>query len=409
MNKLIARFFTLALVMSMAVCLFANAEEKQSPEKKGGISLPVGAIVEAPINPTIVRAEGKINFVYELHITNMSKKPINLKKIEVFGYVERESPLVCYKANDFKDILIRLGEKPGANDNREIKPGKRAVAYIWIALDEKRLVPDKLYHRITFDEDEISRGELAVLNVPIINVSKEKPIRIHSPLFGNGWLAAEGPININGYSHHRFGIIPFKGKAWIPQRFAIDWMKFGPDGELFHGDPSKNENWYCYGKKIHSVADGIVVEAMDGVPENVPLAKEKAVPMTLENICGNYALIDIGNGHYALYAHMIPGSVKVKKGDKVKTGQVLGLLGNSGNSTAPHLHFHISTTPSGNLLASEGLPFEIGSFLYEGKIPVPFECESIKGMVWKKKPGAKPVARKNEVPLGYKIYAFPEK
>ena len=97
----------------------------------------------------------------------------------------------------------------------------------------------------------------------------------------------------------------------------------------------------------------------DGIPENVPLAAERAVPITLETIGGNYVMQAVGNRQVAYYAHLQPGSIRVKPGDRVRRGQSLGLLGNSGNSDLPHLHFHISDDSS---LASEGLPYVFDSF-----------------------------------------------
>jgi murein DD-endopeptidase MepM/ murein hydrolase activator NlpD len=81
---------------------------------------------------------------------------------------------------------------------------------------------------------------------------------------------------------------------------------------------------------------------------------------------GNYAVVNIGHGRYAFYAHMQPGSLKVKVGDTVKTGQVLGLLGNTGNTDGAHLHFHIMDGPSP--LLSNGLPFVFTTFTGEGVV-----------------------------------------
>jgi len=82
--------------------------------------------------------------------------------------------------------------------------------------------------------------------------------------------------------------------------------------------------------------------------------------MTLETAAGNHVILSLRNGHYAFYAHLQPGSIRIKPGDRVRRGQVLGLLGNSGNSNAPHLHFHISNGDS--WFASEGVPFLFDSF-----------------------------------------------
>ena len=129
-------------------------------------------------------------------------------------------------------------------------------------------------------------------------------------------------------------------------------------------DPSDNKNYRAYGNEIHAVADGVVTQVKDGIPQNTPGASTLAVPITLETIGGNHVIMEIGNGLFAFYAHMQPGSLRVKVGDQVKRGQVLGLVGNTGNSSEPHLHFQICNANSE--LGSEGLPYAFASFEMEG-------------------------------------------
>ena len=97
-------------------------------------------------------------------------------------------------------------------------------------------------------------------------------------------------------------------------------MELYPDGKTYQGDPADNKNYRAYGHEIHAVADGIVTETKDGLPQNTPGAKSLAIPITLETIGGNHVITDMGNGLYAFYAHMQPGSLRVKVGDKVKSG-----------------------------------------------------------------------------------------
>ena len=98
----------------------------------------------------------------------------------------------------------------------------------------------------------------------------------------------------------------------------------------------------------------------DGIPKNVPGATSRAVPITPETLGGNFVLLDIGQGAFAYYAHLQPGSLTVKKGDTVHRGQVLGLVGNTGNSTEPHLHFHLADRNAA--IDSEGLPYAFDGF-----------------------------------------------
>ena len=146
----------------------------------------------------------------------------------------------------------------------------------------------------------------------------------------------------------------------IAQRFAIDWLQVGPNGRPVEGDEKANEAYSGYGNEVLAVADGVVAATKDGIPENIPGLTSRAVPITLETIGGNHVILDVGGGRFAFYAHMQPGSLRVKVGEKVRRGQVLGLVGNSGNSTAPHLHFHLADANSP--LESEGLPYVLESF-----------------------------------------------
>jgi murein DD-endopeptidase len=136
-------------------------------------------------------------------------------------------------------------------------------------------------------------------------------------------------------------------------------MPLGPDGRLFHGDSKSNANFYRYGEVV-AVAGGRVSDLKDGLPENVGSNEQGTRAIALENIAGNYLILDLGQGRFALYAHLQPGSLRVKLGDKVKVDQVLARLGNSGNSDAPHLHIQLMDANSP--LDAEGLPYELETF-----------------------------------------------
>jgi peptidase M23-like protein len=213
---------------------------------------------------------------------------------------------------------------------------------------------------------------------------------ISPPLRGGEWLAANGPANASG---HRRALIPVGGRSHIAQRVAIDWVQLREDGQSSTGDKLKNENYRCYGAEALAVADGMVVAVKDGIPQNIPGANSRAVPITLETIGGNHVILDLGQSRYAFYAHLQPGSLRVKPGDRVRRGQVLGLVGNSGNSTEPHLHFHISNANSP--LASDGLPYAFESFEQQGQ-----------GWGWKPT-GAAAVKHVMEMPLQNAVVRFP--
>jgi murein DD-endopeptidase MepM/ murein hydrolase activator NlpD len=108
---------------------------------------------------------------------------------------------------------------------------------------------------------------------------------------------------------------------------------------------------------VLAVDDGTVIAARNDLPEQVPGALPANLPLSEAD--GNFVVLDIG-GAYVLYAHMQPGSVTVRAGDKVRRGEVLGKVGNSGNSQAPHLHLHVTEGPLP--MASNGLPYVFDAF-----------------------------------------------
>jgi murein DD-endopeptidase MepM/ murein hydrolase activator NlpD len=119
------------------------------------------------------------------------------------------------------------------------------------------------------------------------------------------------------------------------QRRAADLIIKGADDLSHKGTGRRNEDYFVYGKEILAAASGTVVSAVDGVPDNAPGSMNPLLAV------GNCLIIDQGSNEYAVYAHLKPDSLRVHRGDKVRSGQVLALCGNSGNSSEPHLHFHL--------------------------------------------------------------------
>lgn len=196
--------------------------------------------------------------------------------------------------------------------------------------------------------DSVGTRTIAMRDVPVT----VEPAVIGPPLKGGNWLAGNGPSRASG---HRRALLPISGAPAIAQRFAIDYVMINAEGKTFTGDRLKNESYGAEGVEAVAVADGIVVATKDSIPENIPGPASRAVPITLETVGGNHVILDIGSGRFAFYAHLQPGSLRVKIGDRVKKGATLGLVGNSGNSTEPHLHFHLSDGNSP--LGSEGIPY----------------------------------------------------
>jgi murein DD-endopeptidase MepM/ murein hydrolase activator NlpD len=142
-------------------------------------------------------------------------------------------------------------------------------------------------------------------------------------------------------------------------------MLMKSDMSYFVSGGRNNSDWYEYDVDLLAVADGVVTQVIDGIWENTPPTPNANI--TFDKLGGNMVIIDIGGGNYAQYGHLIPGTATVRVGDHVTKGQVIGKLGNSGNSNGPHLHFQVGSDPY-SITASEGLPFLIDHFRVDGKL-----------------------------------------
>ena len=326
-----------------------------APPQAWPFGMPI--VIDVPVPPTAVPGGGRSHLAYELHVTNFSGAPIELRRLEAWDADGPASsqPLLRLEGNALISALQPVGVRapPGVADLRNLTGGSRVVAYVWVSLDAAASLPRRLRHRIATSAREFDAGTIALRAV--------KPPSLGPPLKGSGWVAGNGPDNASG---HRRALIPVDGRATIAQRFAIDWVKIGPDGRTFRGKAQENRSYHAYGSELLAVADGEIVAVHDGIPENVPGPESRAVPITLETVAGNYVMLALGDDQFAVYAHLQPGTLRVKAGDVVKRGQVLGLLGNSGNSTEPHLHFHVCNGPTA--LTSEGIPYVHDAFdLYD--------------------------------------------
>jgi len=357
-------------------------------------------ILTAPIDvttakaPTPFRADGNTHLVYELTVTNTGADDCLLDRVTVLSADGAGRPLADYE----RQALAETVGRPGMPALRgvaklNIGAGQRAVVYVWVSVPGDAPAPRALQHHITLKLGESQR----VIETDAARVSLSgTPRVIGPPLRGADWLAANGPSNS---SAHRRTIVPVDGTGRIAQRFAIDWIQLRPDGSRHDGDPKDNKNYRAYGQDALVVADGVVSAVKDGIPENIPGATSRAVPITLETVGGNHVIVNLGDGVFAFYAHLQPGSIKVKVGDKVRRGQVLGLVGNSGNSTEPHLHFHLGDANAP--LGSEGLPYAFDAFDIESRIASLQEEK----LSWT--PFATPEPRTMEMPLENVVVRFP--
>ncbi len=191
------------------------------------------------------------------------------------------------------------------------------------------------------------------------------PPVLRPPLVGSGWWNGNGCCNIVG--PHRGATLPINGNIHAPESFAIDYVQLNESNSCCNGPIHDLASWFYYGATILAAADGVVIEVEDDLPEQIPA--QPPVGVTVANAAGNHIIESFEEGRYfILYAHLKTGSIaaRIKVGTRLQAGQQIAQLGNSGSTTAPHLHFQVMDRSSA--LDANGVPFVFTSQQLQGTV-----------------------------------------
>jgi hypothetical protein len=322
----------------------------------------IASVVAAPV--PVPTTDGKKHLAYELQLTNTLDGDVTLKSLSVKAGGNELLTL----AGDGLAYWVR-GLGANQTPTTTLGPGQAGIAWLDVVLDGSAPVPAELSHTIVVDLAKpmppLLPASMTEIDVAPVTVATDQPVVISPPLVGPRWLDGNGCCDMTA---HRMAMNPLNGSLWAAERFAIDYVQLSADGTIFAGDRSKPEDYPYFGADVHAVADGPVVAVLDGLPEQV--AGQSPTGLPLDQYGGNHVVQEISDGRggsqYAFYAHLKTGTVKVKPGDQLTSGQVLGNLGNTGNTDAPHLHFHVMSTP--DPLRSNGLPFVLKNFTLDGRL-----------------------------------------
>jgi Peptidase family M23 len=345
-----------ALAVVSCLCGAARSEAAQTT----ALAVQVGAPARA-----VHGSDGREHVDYDLVISNAFTVPARLDALRVFG---DGRPVLTLKGRRLADQTLTLADAPSKGT---VPVSSTVKTLVDVALPRSfgRRAPRRLTERLRYAVAPDAPGRTIIASTvvrgPTVRVDRRPPVRIASPLYGPGWLDSSGCCD-DPTSEHRTLLLPADGSFRTAEMFAIDWIR-ETRGSFYTGDGSKVTDWPGFGAPIHAVANGIVVRAINDRPEVPPFTSTADNP-TLHgpgDYGGNGVVERIAPGRYAVYLHLQTGSVDVKVGQRIRTGRVLGLLGNTGNTTGPHLHFGIQNGP--NILTSDSVPFEIGSFTVQGK------------------------------------------
>jgi hypothetical protein len=362
--------------------------------------------VLAPPNP-VLGADGKIHLAYELQVVNQSPALITIDSIKVLD------PASSAVLQDLSGAgVAKISRFPGGT-GATLPPSHSGYVFMDVTLPAGAAVPREIAQRFEATRQLQRSPEDPHHGVPVTAESGIEPteaftgvatpvgapaVVLSPPLKGSRWVVANGCCK--EITSHRGAALAIDGSVYVAERFAIDFVQLDKEWRLYVGPGDQLKSYAFFGAEILSAADGTVVTVVDGMPEQIPGAFAKGV--TINTAGGNNIVVNIGGGHFAFYAHLQPGSLRVKPGDKVMAGQVLGLLGNTGNSDAPHLHFHVMDGPSP--LKSNGLPYVFTKFTGQGVVtdenpvfkgdPAPIDSAAMAG------------AHQNQLPLNDQVVSF---
>jgi hypothetical protein len=415
------RIALVLIILVMAACTSPGAPEPSTPssgppttttaeqapptEPERFTPLIIRAVAPDPV--AITGTDKKQHLVYELEVLNAAPRPATITKVETLADGP-DGPVVSTISNE-QVVALSMIVADYALPPVPVKvvpPGRTVLLIMDAAFTDK--LPGTLVHRVTatFGAFEPNQGDFAKNNFPaqttevggVVTVGSGEPEVVGPPLSGGSWVAVNGCC---GLSPHRGAMLPMGGRINGSERYAIDWSRFDLKARPIvdvqkgtqatsQGDPTKNESYYTFGQPAIAVADGTVVTAVNNLPEAPP---KTFLPLPLKDLGGNRIVLKIRDGVYVLYGHLMTGSITVKPGDTVKRGDVIARLGNSGNTSESHLHFHVMNGPEP--LTATNLPWELDTFSYEGEVSPETLTTSAAG------------ERNRELPLMYTAVGFP--
>lgn len=314
-----------------------------------------------PATVYLEKCQGFQRLSFDLWFENGETREFTLRAIELWAY-DREGKLFLKRRVDDNGLNPGIETLP----ERTLSPG--ASLYLFNPLD-------------TFDRDL----ELARIRCVIHFRAEREDVAITTEIFPEVYrqktqliVPIKGRIFVDDghdyYSHHRrlalnhpiaqqFGITANSG------RYGWDFMLVDEEGNTHRSSNPRNEDYYGFGTPVLAPGDGVVVQARNDVMDNLlgPVEGVGKSRLTFEDflaepilMAGNHVVIDHGNGEFSMLGHLQKGSVRVKEGDFVKQGQVIGKLGNSGASGYPHLHYQLMDGP--DFRTAEGLPCQFLSY-----------------------------------------------
>ena len=327
--------------------------------------------------------DAKIHVVYELQVFNASPRTATLTGVETLDGGPDSAVHASLTGDEVAERTMVVGP-PTASEGgptNEIPGGRVALVLLDGTYDAESEVPDQFTHRLTAtfasspDDDRVTSfyPTEATQIGGLVTPSADPVLVIGPPLAGDGWLTTGSCCTLPG---HRAFVMPLGGRLNATERFGLEYLRvdleaarvIDPEAGLasFVGDPTRNESYLVFDQPVLAVADATVTAVVSDFEDRPP--GSFAEGLEINDITGNYVVLDLGNGVHAMANHLKHGSPTVKVGDTVTKGQVIGRVGNSGNTSQPHLHFQLYRGVAA--LSGDNVSFEIDAFDLTGEVIV---------------------------------------
>jgi Peptidase family M23 len=388
-------------VLSAAAATAPSGEPGISPDTQ--FTPVVASVLTDPV--PVKASDGNYHLGYELILTNAAAFDVVLDTFEVRD--ARSKRVVLSLTREDLELFMNPISVPRDGERREPLIPSSAASIVWldVVAPHRTDIPRTVDHRVT---GVIKAGgeelpfESVVLPLP---VSRDRPVVLGPPVAPGKWLVSEGCCA--NVSHHRNGLVAVDGALAVAQRFAIDFYLVDEENRTWIGDPTDLHSYLSYGQSAIAAANGTVVVAFDGLADQPPPGPPPSRPIT--ETVGNHVIVKVSDDTYLLYAHLKPGTIEVEVGDRLRRGDEIGEIGSTGNSSTPHLHFQVLTTPT--FFPTDSTPFVFDRFNLVGYLTERIWDDDI-GLqptgTLPIVPADDPTRRTRVMPLDWDVIIFPD-
>jgi hypothetical protein len=216
---------------------------------------------------------------------------LQVSSVFVRGFVdETEVYSQTYTASDLRMMFSSVKGDYETPQEPKLGPGDSGVLYFFVDFSRPGNIPQTIENSFVVVTGAGTSETISIAPLQRRTAGREV---VNAPLQGSSWWTPNGPSND---SVHRRTLIVLKGELSTTEEFTVDWVKLGPNGATFRGDPLKNESYFAYGQNIVAAAGGSIVEVVNDIVDNTPTQPPNPNDLEVETLVGNHIVEDLGDG-----------------------------------------------------------------------------------------------------------------